>query len=459
MNLPVGIPRQQAEGGVLGVGASGVEVGRAVGVVLLRGEGMGHEPVDAPDDHVVGQPLHHFGALGPAEGAEHFTQHPALLFRLNVGVGSGQLGQTEGEEIRVRNVVGAGDAGVHVLKARHDLVQHHIHTGHVHAVQRPEVVAAGQKTAVLAVVLHDVADVGRAPGVAPGLNFPVEVGGVQCAHRVHIGRPEGGGQPRRVPPQGGQQRPAVPAQLLRQKLLHLAEGQPGIAEDVRLVAEKALEGFAEFAAVAGVVGLIHRLQQHVHRLARQHVDVVVVADPGVHRENPEDALRQVQRDQPVPDPVRQVQKFRLQILGAGPGHPPVGGDGENVLRLRRNQYRAAVDGATDVGVALADGFLPALRVFGVQQAVCVAGGEMLVVQQPEVHAKLPAPAQNQVQIRPPGIGAEALVGPGLHADAPNAAVVNFLKRPQQRFVVLAVEPEEGQLVVRRITAQILQQPG
>ena len=84
---------------------------------------------------------------------------------------------------------------------------------------------------------------------------------------------------------------------------------------------------------------------------------------------------------------------------------------------------------------------------------------MLVVQQPEVHAKLPAPAQNQVQIRPPGIGAEALVGPGLHADAPNAAVVNFLKLPQQRFVVLAVEPEEGQLVVRRITAQILQQPG
>ena len=72
-----------------------------------------------------------------------------------------------------------------------------------------------------------------------------------------------------------------------------------------------------------------------------------------------------------------------------------------------------------------------------------AGGEMLVVQDPDAHTPLFGLVEQDRHIPPPGLLAEALVGPRLHAEGADVGVVDGLHHLAINVLGLAVYPQKG----------------
>ena len=461
VRTPLHEPHQLPEGVKLRVVAPGVEVGRAVPVGIGHGEGVGREHIDPPHQHVAGQPPHQGHALGPAVVAENLAQGAALLFRVDVRGGAGQLRQAEVEEFPVRV---PGDPLVNPPREpRYNLVMHHVHTGHVLAPHLPEVVAhAAAHAGVGVVVLNDVADVLHAVRFAPLPHLPGEALVHQLGHAVHVaGAGAGGLVPRLVPqPRQAQQElrpPGFPQLFFQltapgQAHVPLAQGLvEGIALHVaqlRLVGEEPRDHPAEIRRVALIVLLVHLVQQHPHGVRVDQVHVVLPpaeVPGGEQHKQPVRALRQVEVHKAVLHLIRQVdhalaadrQGFRVRL-----------GDGQDAQQRSvpdkiLHQHRAIPAGAQDVHVPLRQVDLRLLRL-PLKAPVGVARGELAVVQDPHAHAALFHLRHQEVQRLPPLRAAEVRVGPALQADLLHPATLDGVQLLPDGGFVLALHPQEGQ---------------
>lgn len=184
----VHIPHEQAEFGILGVLAVGVEVGRAVGIREgCRVKGVGHKVVHAPHQHIVCQPFAQAVALGPAVSAEEFAHASPAGGRVQVPHTAAQFAQHIGEEFAVP----AG--AVHPLEeapvlAGGQLLDDHVDARHILVGHGPEEMPRPvPQAAVGVVVLDGMADMPAAVVVAPAAQHAVEVFAVQAADQLHVG--------------------------------------------------------------------------------------------------------------------------------------------------------------------------------------------------------------------------------------------------------------------------------
>ena len=180
---------------ILFVSSAVIEMGRAVRILFLRREGMGHEVVDAGDQHRVRQRLHIRQTLAPAECAEDLAHGTALLQRLDVGLGSCQLGHGVAEKRRIcRTIVIQICPMDAVRKSRHILEQHDVDARHILPLGTPEEMAGTVGHVHMAIlILDDVADVQNAPLPAPIAQLIAEVIPEELRDRFHVVRPDGGG--------------------------------------------------------------------------------------------------------------------------------------------------------------------------------------------------------------------------------------------------------------------------
>ena len=461
VRAPLHEPHQLPEGVKLRVVPPGVEVGRAVPVGVGHGEGVGREHVDPPHQHVAGQPPHQRHALGPAVVAEDLAQGAALLLRVDVRGGAGQLRQAKVEELPV---CVPGDPLVNPPREpRHNLMMHHVHAGHVLAPHLPEVVAhAAAHAGVGVVVLNDVADVLHAVRLAPLPHLPGEALVHQVGHMLHVGGAGTGGSVSRFVPQPGQagqelRAPGFPQPFLQlmapgQAHVPLAQGLvEGIALHVaqlRFVREEACDHPAEVRRVALVVLLVHLVQQHPHGVLVDQVHVVLTPAEmpgGEQHEQPVRALRQVEVHKAVLHLIRQVnhalaadrQGFRVRLGYRQDAQQRA------VPNEILHQHRAPPAGAQDVHVPLRQVDLRLLRL-PLKAPVGVARGELAVVQNPHAHAALLHFRHQEVQRLPPLRAAEVRVGPALQADLLHPATLDGVQLLPDGGLVLALHPQEGQ---------------
>ena len=183
----------------------------------------------------------------------------------------------------------------------------------------------------------------------------------------------------------------------------------------------------------------------------QHIDVVreaaavVISHVGTdHDADPPNALGDVPVDQAVLKFVRQIhgggkiQAFSTVAMAAG--HHL--NDLLHVLLQKAGRVQLRFGhGANHICHTLSDQLFPQmgpLRCF--QIAVGVAGGEVAVVQQPDLHVKLFGGLQNEAEIFPPGFLAEVLVGPAFGAEFPDAACLDGEDLLFDSLLSLSVEP-------------------
>ena len=81
------------------------------------------------------------------------------------------------------------------------------------------------------------------------------------------------------------------------------------------------------------------------------------------------------------------------------------------------------------------------------QAVGVAGGEMLVVEDPYLHVSLFCLVQNDVHIVPPARSAEILVGPSLHTYGADPAFSDLRDFLADHFFRLTAHPKKRKNIV------------
>ena len=241
----------------------------------------------------------------------------------------------------------------------------------------------------------------------------------------------------------------------------------GVA-DAGFVREEPGDDRPEEVFVAGIVGLIDRLDLEGAGGVVQHVDVVFPAAAVVGEVEGVDLPVPV-RHRPVELAVlyllRQVDTFRHRVFRPGlPGDqveeavvvenlfifPPVekaeGGHLEGVDQLIDVDLHLPLR-AADVGSGEAEVFLPERNIRLVHRPGGVAGGEVGVVEDPDLHPLFPRLIQQDVQVVPPAGPGEIRVGPRLQADRPASGAVDDADVFPERRLVLAVLPHEGEDVV------------
>ena len=445
---------------------------------------MGGKVVDAPGEEVVGEVLHRPHTGVPAVGPEVFAEGPAALAGVDVGVGGPQLAQLIVVELPVAGL-GKALRPDRVAAADHHLAADVVDAGHMLPGEAPEVVAhAGAEPGVGAVVLNDVADILDPVGGAP---VPQLIGKAlfhQPGDAVHIPFPDLRVRPPvvQIRPEDRQKVLPVISQPLTHHLRHIpAPGErhvlmpdplvevvaDGVA-DAGLVREEPGDDRPEEVLVTGVMGFIDRLDLEGAGGVVQHVDVVLPAAAVVGEVEGVDLPVPV-RHRPVElavlHPVGQFNKLCHRVFRPGlPGDqveeavvvenlfifPPV--EKAEGGHFKRMDQFIDVDlhlplGAADVGSGEAEVLLPEGDVRLVHRPGGVSGGEVGVVEDPDLHPLFPRLIQQDVQVVPPAGPGEIRVGPCLEADRPASGVVDDADVFPERRLVLAVLPHEGEDVV------------
>ena len=492
---PVHVGHEAAEVPVLRVVAVGVEMRRAVGVgERLARERVRHEPVDAAHEEMVGQVFFQPDALGPAVVAKNLAHGVAAFGRFN---GRGTLGQG-GQAVVVEGAITRAAHIVHprfILALGQHLAADVVNARHVLALQATEIMPeAGPGAAVLAVILDDMADVAHTVVVAPGGDLFAEIAPYQPGQTVHVRGVDAGSfiaavlreQPRqRGGPagaagfgQGGFQRGA-PGQVLAaaQGVAFLV--QKTVAK-LRFIGEKAGDGLAEIGGIMLPMGFVDRVDQQPHTGRVGHIDVVpVTACVAAGR----DHLQRIRPGGLVPVKHRAPNEGQkvcdTAIFGHGlNGQQPVGGRvkaagrrhfrrkglhrvGQIILGRGHETFGAQVKGQRAGGhvqrfLIAKDALAAEFVRCGLHRAVGETGGEMAVVQDPDLHPAAAGLVQDHVHVGPPFWAAEVGVRAALDADGLAVGPVDGRHQFPQGGFVLAVLPEKGQDVVVALPGQ---QPG
>ena len=466
----IGILHQMGEALKLGIMPLRAEVGRAVGVGVVGGEGMGDEVVDAAHQEEVGDPLHHGTALGPAVCTELLAHGAALHLRVLVSQGCPQLTQdvvVEGGIADTRREAGVVDVVGH---AGHDLVEDDVDTRHVLTLQCAEVVTRARGHSGVAVeVLDDVADVHDPVVAAPVTQEVAEIIAVEAGDGIHVGQADGRGVGTGIPQlthvgHGGLTQLLVhhggDTLVVGQSHAHGAEGSfvaagvngmaggHAVAEG-GLVREEAHEGIAEILGVMLEVRLVDRLDLHHTGFKRGHVDVIVAVAPtalGID-EDAVDAFRDVPVGIALGNGGGEIHVVPRDVLSAVSALTSEHAQDLVVGQHLADQEGGIGGGAQHVDMLLDDLPLAEMGVLLPDEAVGVARGETLIVQHPDLHIPLLALGEDDVHIGPPIGAAEIGMGTGFHAEGAAAALKNALYLGGDAVAVGTVLPVEGQEIV------------
>ena len=474
----VDIVHQQRETGELRIIALRVKVRRAVLVRKLIVKGMGNETVHTPHQQEIHQPRHQRRTLRPAIRTEDLAHGLAIHGFVLAGMGGSQLAQHIVIKLPVRRAALHGGGRDAVRHAGHHLMQHNVNAAHVLPVQAAEIMSrAAAETCVGVHVLNHVPDILHAARTAPVAQLIREVLFPELRHRVHVGKAHLRGafrvripQERQLPqgrchalPHAGLHR--IPPWQLHTRHAYRAVINPRVVADLahmlrieaRLIGEKARNGLAEKRRVVRIMRLIHRLDQLMHRFPGQHIDIILLrvrAGIGFRDiEHPPQALRHVQIDELVL--LFGLQQHRLPgqflILACAAIH-----DHRQQLFLRgkmRHQQGNILRGTHHVHMEFPQNSSAQAGIAVRQNAVGIARGEMLVIENPHAHVPLPGFRQNNVHGFPPCVLAEMLIGPRLHAERTTAACIDCLKLRRNLRVVSVMLPEKWQQIIFRPALQ------
>ena len=98
--------------------------------------------------------------------------------------------------------------------------------------------------------------------------------------------------------------------------------------------------------------------------------------------------------------------------------------------------------------------LPAVIVgISVHGSVRESGGEVAVVENPDLHVQLPGLVQNDVEIMPPAGSRKIRMRPGLEADRPDPGFMDHMHIVPECLLRLSVLPEKGKKIVAALPPQ------
>ena len=242
------------------------------------------------------------------------------------------------------------------------------------------------------------------------------------------------------------------------------EGIFYVVAESRLVGEEAQEGVAEVFLQVLIMGLVHRIHKDLDRLLPEHIAVmgavVIQTALGLDEDHdPPHTLRQVEPHQTVFITIGNVQNLGISF---SVGHM-LQRQHRHDLILRGSfpavrHHIAVGDRAGHVDMPFRNTPGPQVGILLlVESIVGIAGRKMFVIQNPDMHIVVPAPAHNQMHIGPPFIIAKVLMGPGFQANGTDSAVMDPLQFPGNQAVILPMEPQEGSHVVILLVLQIFPQ--
>ena len=476
------IPDETAEMTVLGVMPVRIEMRRAVFVGERRGgEGMGHKVVDAAHHEVVGEVFFQRHALAPSVIAEDLAHRVPVLFAFNGGCGRGERAEGKMIECAVPVILPFA-SDIQVFALGQDLSADIVNPGHILSLQTAEIMPeAGAAARMLPMVLNEMPDIAHAVRAAPGADLFREILLHQARDDIHIAPPCLGSEvrvslliPEKRQAGGPRRSPGFPQRGLHfiapWQVFHFMKALVGLVDvsvaELRLIGKEAENGAAEFIPVMPVVRLVHGVDERAAGGKTEHVHVIPVRTA---------VAGEIDAVYP-PFPVRR-----------SPGHAvlPAEGDSERRFRALCEAYRADPDerlilkarkgfhevlvglcqcglaGKADCipgqgqrfpgvhfaqhapGDALAEQRIVALFHRCVQCAVAVAGREVTVVENPDLHVELPGFLEDDIQVVPPFRPAEVRMRAALEAHGAAAGVMNDMHVFAQCLFILAAQPEKG----------------
>ena len=228
--------------------------------------------------------------------------------------------------------------------------------------------------------------------------------------------------------------------------------------DLGLVGEEAREGPPKVRAAAGIVGLIHGVDEKAHRVPVQRIDVPLPARAppgGLEHHHAPGALGDIGADLALPDPAGQVghigQRVRLRPVDPAQRHAQ-----QPLPRLQPHHEAAALHRADRIRTHVGQVFLAPGGIVR-DPSVAHTGGKVGVVQHPYPH---PAPlclVHDHVQIRPPLFAQKIRMGAGFHAHRADAALRDAGHAlPQQRFAFPVLPEKRKDIVVRAVFQYLCQ---
>ena len=141
--------------------------------------------------------------------------------------------------------------------------------------------------------------------------------------------------------------------------------------------------------------------------------------------------------------------------------PRVGPDGEEarVGGVGLDEQRQVAGGSHDIDVSLDESPGAEVGMAAGDFAVGVAGGEVVVVEEPDLEMASLGGVEDDVHVGPPGVAAEVAVRSRLDAEGAGAAVGDAGDLLFEAVMVVSVLPEEGQQMVAAWDAEFRQGVG
>ena len=115
--------------------------------------------------------------------------------------------------------------------------------------------------------------------------------------------------------------------------------------------------------------------------------------------------------------------------------------------------RRILQRTADIHMAFGDRPHRLIGVFFRNDAVGIAGREMLVIENPDLHVTAFTFGQNQIHCFPPAVLAELLMGSRFHAKCLDTGFFNGIDLRNQRIGILAVLPEKRKNVIVSASVQ------
>ena len=459
---------------ILRVVASGVKVGRTVGVrKRLGSKRMGDIPVYPPHQHKIGEPFHLPKAFAPAIGAEIFTHCPSFFLGIDMGKGGTKFSQTIIEELIVRlKIPGSPGVGT-AFDAGNHLVQHNIHPGHILSPQGTEIMTGSVAQTTMAVVLlNDVANILHPMRPAPVPDLFAEVLPVEGGHGVHVGVPYPPGILPDVVPKTRKNRCHIFSKAFLKQLLqlfapghrhiwHPADGRMiaiGIAH-LGFIGEKSFEGFSKVIFIVSIVSLIDGIDQYLGPFGSQRVKIFVqagrmTADTGKgHIKDTPIPLGNLPIQLIIGDVAGQIYEIAIHIIffsGAAAGNHPI----EDIFLRNLQKKRGTAGGSDHIDMGFFEKPFAVLRVIPHHPSCRIAGWEQRIIQHPNLHAPLAAFIHNDIHIPPPKLSHKIGMGTGFHTQRPNMGLMDFGNHlPKQRFVLPMLPEKRKNMVIPRSVKQ------
>ena len=419
---PVGVFHQLREVRELRIISARVEVRRAVRIRIFRhGKGVGNQMIYPSHKKVVQQMLHIANAESPAVGAEEFAHCASLFLRVQVSPGSAHFAQRIVEEFAVPfcHQFSLLDRSAKIV-----LAADHINTGHILPFHCAEPVRrAKSQAAVDAVVLDDMSDILHSVLPAPLSDRAGEVLRVQLGNAVHVVVADLRLQflLRALHKEERKERAIFCPVSVSQHLLELiAPGKrhfllaqlrvKALLTDIsklRLIGEKSGDRFTEFIGIFGVVRLVDAFNLRVSGHLIDHVDIgriSAVSSCAIDHMNAPLSFGKLKGNFSVLTQICQIHDVLVEYVSLLIAERHCGDkrisrlfcvidrisdlpETDRRLEHPRNVQRKRAARAVNVDCRACNILLFALRML-LDQAVGVAGGEMLVVEDPYLHVSL-----------------------------------------------------------------------